>query len=133
MLFILNKYTNRSSKKIIAALIVLAVVGIGTYYIVFDNTGVVPTYVSPTISGVIIEIKNFAFNPPALSIKVGTKVTWINNASAPHTVTSDSGDLLNSPTLASGQSFSFVFAEPGFITYHCNIHPMMKGQVLVQD
>ena len=78
-----------------------------------------------------VDISNFSFNPAVLTIKAGTKVTWVNNDSTSHTVTSDSGNLLNSPTLATGQSFSFVFPTTGTINYHCSIHPSMKGTVIV--
>ena len=91
------------------------------------------TTVTPAVSALTINIKGFAFNPTTVTIKKGTKVTWINNDSAPHTVTSDSGNLLDSPTLASGQSFSFTFASTGTTNYHCAIHTMMKGQIVVEN
>jgi plastocyanin len=80
-----------------------------------------------------ISIKNFSFDPATLSVKTGTKVTWTNNDSTSHTITSDSGSLLNSGTLAPGQSFSFTFTKDGTISYHCSIHPTMKGGVTVKE
>lgn len=79
-----------------------------------------------------ISIKNFSFSPATLAIKTGTKVTWINDDTVSHTVTSDSGNLLNSGTLSPGQSFSFTFTDTGAVNYHCSIHPMMKGKIVVQ-
>ena len=35
-----------------------------------------------------ISIDNFTYNPPRLTVPVGTKVTWINQDDVPHTVTS---------------------------------------------
>lgn len=84
-------------------------------------------------ASITVNISNYSFNPATLNIKTGTKVTWVNNDSAPHTVTSDLGNLLNSPTLASGQSFSFTFATSGTVNYHCAIHPGMKGSVVVSN
>jgi len=81
---------------------------------------------------ITINIKNFAFSPSTIIIKAGTKVTWINTDSVPHTITSDSGSLLNSQQLTSGQSFSFTFNDPGSVNYHCAIHPTMKGSVVVE-
>lgn len=138
-------------KKLIIALVILAVVGIGTYYFVFSNNyNGTPAYTpstsnspsantpvtietpeTPVASSVTVDIKNFAFSPSTLNIKTGTKVTWVNNDSAPHTIVSDSGSLLDSQTLSTGQSFSFTFTEPGSINYHCGIHPSMKGKVVV--
>jgi amicyanin len=92
-----------------------------------------PTPTTPTQATVVINIKNFAFNPSTVTIKAGTIVTWVNNDSAPHTVTSDSGSLLHSSTLSPGQSFSFTFANTGTFNYHCSIHPMMHGQIVVES
>jgi plastocyanin len=87
---------------------------------------------TPNPSAITVSIKNFAFDPAMVSVKAGTTVTWINNDSVSHTVTSDSGNFLNSATLAPGESFSFTFATPGTESYHCAIHPMMKGTVTVE-
>ncbi len=143
----------KSDITVAVSIAVLVIVGVGIYYAVSKNNPNVtsnipasttqsPTTPTPTVpvantptpapSSVTVSIKNFSFNPSTLTIKTGTKVTWVNNDSVPHTVTSDSGSLLNSPTLSPGQSFSFTFISSGTINYHCNIHLMMKGSVVVQ-
>lgn len=137
--------------KIILTIVVLAVVGISAYFLFFSSGSkepaaenlapiAIPTATpsatvskTPAPASVSVNISNFAFNPPTLIVKKGTKVTWVNNDSAPHTVTSDSGSLLNSPTLALGQSFSFTFSNLGTFNYYCAIHPMMKGSVIVTN
>jgi plastocyanin len=48
-----------------------------------------------------------------------------------HTATSDTG-VWDSGTLATGQSYSHTFDQPGTYTYHCTIHPFMKGTIVVQ-
>lgn len=129
-------------KTTIIILIVLAVVAFGAYFIFSNNN----SYQAPkntiqtaaelqpsAVSDIAVSIKGFAFSPLNLSVKVGTKVTWTNNDSAPHTVTSDSGTLLNSPTLSPGQSYSVTFTTPGTVNYHCTIHPMMRGTVTVTN
>ena len=78
----------------------------------------------------IINIQSFAFNPSTLTVKAGTKVTWTNNDSVAHTVTSDSGKF-DSGNISPGQSFSYTFTNTGTFNYHCTIHPMMKGTVVV--
>jgi hypothetical protein len=45
-------------------------------------------------------------------------------------VTSDTG-LFDSGTLNVGNTFSFTFTQAGTFTYHCNIHPMMTGAIVV--
>ncbi len=90
-----------------------------------------------------VAIHNFAFTPQILTVKVGTTVTWTNNDSAPHTVTSASSmstsatrtGLFDSGTLNPGQTFSFTFTKPGTYFYECTIHfamPSMHAKVVVK-
>ena len=101
-----------------------------------------PTPASTT-SATNVTIQNFAFTPQTLTVKVGTTVTWTNNDSAPHTVTSASSmstsatrtGLFDSGTLNPGQTFSFTFAKPGTYFYECTIHfamPSMHAKVVVK-
>jgi plastocyanin len=68
-----------------------------------------------------------AFRDKEISVPVGTTITWIYDASLPHTVTSDD-DLFNSGTLSEGETFSFTFAEPGSYPYYCRFHGGPDGQ-----
>lgn len=88
---------------------------------------------NPTLSKVTISIKNFAFNPSSLKIKPKTEVTWVNNDTTTHTVTYDSGNLFDSGPIPPGKSFSFTFQDIGLISYHCSIHPSMKGTINVSN
>ena len=67
------------------------------------------------------------FTLESLNVPVGTKVTWTNQDSAPHTSTSGIPDAQNnvwdSPVLSLGSSFSFTFTEAGTYSYFCRIHP----------
>jgi plastocyanin len=95
-----------------------------------------PATAAPTISttgGNTINIKNFAFDPSSLTVKSGTVVKWTNNDGASHTIVSDSGSpvAFSSDSISSGASYSFTFTQPGTYTYHCSIHPSMKGTIMV--
>ncbi len=81
-----------------------------------------------------ISIKNMAFSPATLTVKPGTTVTWTNDDITSHTVVSDENSPVayTSPLLASGASFPFTFTQAGTYSYHCGIHPSMKGTILVQ-
>jgi plastocyanin len=81
---------------------------------------------------VAVQIKSYAYTPAALTIKAGTKVTWTNYDTAPHTVTVDSGPVkFNSPTLQKGDSFTYTFTAPGTYSYYCAVHPDMMAKVVV--
>ena len=86
----------------------------------------------PAPTSVTIAIKNFAFTPNTITVKAGTNITWTNNDSAPHSIISDSGNLLNSKVLATGESFSFTFTKEGTVGYHCGLHSMMKAKVIIE-
>lgn len=80
---------------------------------------------------VTVNIQGFKFLPEKISINKGDSVTWINQDSALHSTTQDSG-LWNS-NLERGQSFNFVFNQAGTYTYYCTFHPSMRGTVTVSD
>ena len=73
----------------------------------------------------------YHFSPTTTFVNVGGTVTGTNGSDAAHTVTSDSGSELASPTLNAGKSFSHTFAATGTFTYHCTIHTYMTGKVVV--
>ncbi|MEK6840504.1 MAG: cupredoxin family copper-binding protein [Nanoarchaeota archaeon] len=79
-----------------------------------------------------VEIKGFAFSPSTLTIKKGDTVTWTNMDSTQHTVTSDSGNELDSSFLSVSQSYSHTFAQVGTFSYHCKPHPGMKAKIVVE-
>jgi plastocyanin len=78
-----------------------------------------------------ISMKGLAFNPSALTISKGANVTWTNDDSTTHTVTSDTG-AFESGNLSPSNSVTHQFNETGTFPYHCTIHPSMKGTITVQ-
>jgi plastocyanin len=95
-----------------------------------------PVTTAPTTStagGNTIVIKNFAFDPSSLTVKSGTAVKWTNQDGASHAIVSDTGSpaTFSSDSLSTGASYSFTFTQPGTYTYHCSIHPSMKGTIIV--
>ncbi|POX63130.1 amidase [Streptomyces sp. Ru62] len=84
------------------------------------------------VTGNAVAIKNFAFSPATLRIKVGTTVTWTNQDTEAHTVTSTgSGGPLSSAALATHATYRHTFTKPGTYAYLCTIHPFMTATVEV--
>jgi len=84
------------------------------------------------VAGNAVAIKNFAFSPAVLKVKAGTTVTWTNNDTDAHTVTSSgSGGPLHSAPLTTGATYSYTFTKPGTYAYFCTIHPFMTATVEV--
>ena len=77
-----------------------------------------------------VVMANIAFSPTSITVAAGTTITWQNNDGVDHTSTSDNG-VWDTGTIAPGQSKTTVFNTPGTFTYHCTVHPMMTGTVVV--
>jgi plastocyanin len=81
-----------------------------------------------------------AYQPNPVQVSVGSTVTWTNDDSQPHTVTSGQnaqpdGKFNSSPNfnplMTPGQTFSYTFTEAGQYPYYCALHPNMVGTVSV--
>jgi predicted secreted protein with PEFG-CTERM motif len=85
------------------------------------------------------ETTNICYDPSEVTVDVGSQVTWSNDDTAAHTVTS--GDInkdgpdghFDSGLFMAGKSFSNKFEEVGEFPYFCQVHPWMKGIVVVQE
>jgi amicyanin len=86
----------------------------------------------PAVASTSVDIKEFAFGPQSITVKVGATVTWTNDDQDPHTVTSQAGTgPLKSQTLNNGDTFKYTFTKAGTYDYLCTIHPFMTGTVVV--
>ena len=83
---------------------------------------------------VVVGIVNFAFTPTAVTVPRGATVTWVNCETDPnlvHTATADDGTW-SSALFRRGEIYTRIFADSGTYPYHCEPHPWMKAQVVVQ-
>jgi plastocyanin len=94
--------------------------------LVLAAAGTVTSAATPTV-----HIKNFAFDPATLTVAAGTTVRFVNDDSEAHTVTARDGSF-NSDGLDTNDSWSFRFTKPGTYAYFCQLHPYMKGTVVVK-
>ena len=85
------------------------------------------------------EETNECFTPYTVTVGVGGTVTWTNNDSAAHTVTSGTvedsesvGAIFDSSIIMSGKAFEYTFDEAGEYDYFCVVHPWMTGIVIVE-
>ncbi len=77
-----------------------------------------------------VKIANFTFDPPVVTVQVGSTVTWTNDDDIVHVLKED-GDKFHSSALDTGDSFSQTFTAAGTIDYFCAIHPHMTGKIIV--
>ena len=78
------------------------------------------------------------YDPSPQTVNTGASVTWTNNDSSIHTVTSglpekgDVGTLFDSSLISPGMTFTHVFDKQGTFDYSCTLHPFMHGQIIVK-
>lgn len=89
------------------------------------------TAAEPVTDANEIVIQNFAFEPATLTVKAGTKVTWVNRDDEPHTATA-TDKRFASKVLENGDRFTNEFTQPGTYKYYCALHPKMVGQIVVK-
>ena len=77
-----------------------------------------------------LNVQNFLFCPPTLTVAPGTELRWVNRDSAPHTASADSGEF-DTGNFGQGEVRSVRFQRPGTFPYFCRLHPFMRGTVVV--
>jgi plastocyanin len=84
------------------------------------------------------EMGDQAYDPNPVKVKAGNTVTWTNDDSQIHTVTSGTGSDdpnmgkdFDSSMLSQNQTFSHKFTTTGEFPYFCQLHPTMVGKVVV--
>lgn len=87
-----------------------------------------------------VEITSAHLSPVTLKIKAGQSVMWVNQDNEPHQIASDPypsedslADLNSMEPLATGESYTYTFEQPGTYTYHDHLHPLaLKGTIVVE-
>src|SRR3954447_20582489 len=77
--------------------------------------------------GPTVAVQYAAFQPQQTTVLAGEAVMWRNESARAHTVTADDGSYAGA--LFNGGMYSHTYASPGTFTYHCTIHPTMRGEV----
>lgn len=79
-----------------------------------------------------VAIRNFAYQPASLSIRVGESVRWTNYDAAPHDAVALTGSW-KTPLLKVNESATQSYKAPGVYPYYCTVHPAMRGTVEVRE
>lgn len=104
--------------------------------------------VDPGTNGVQCQSQQGCFTPINITVKVGTKITWVNKSKLAHTVVAAAGTDISAPKPASqifdsnaqipsGGSFSYTVTTAAYnlnssahnVLYYCSIHPDMVAQL----
>jgi len=82
------------------------------------------------------DIEDVCYIPSNIVVEKGGSVTWLNEDSSFHTVTSgfygEPTDLFDSGYLDPYEYYTLSFDEIGTYDYFCTLHPWMMAQVIVE-
>ena len=87
---------------------------------------------APSASAIFVDIRDYHYYPPSVTIKPGQTVQWRNDdLQVAHTISSTK-NLFDSGNMDRGVVYSYTFTKPGKYEYSCRYHPYMMGTVIVE-
>jgi plastocyanin len=97
------------------------------------TTAPTETTASPSAAGSTVEVamKDIKFVPDKITAKVGQKIVWTNNDTAPHNVTATDGADFASDTVNKDATYEYTPTKAGVIKYVCTIHSGQNGEIRV--
>ncbi len=78
-----------------------------------------------------VKIFGSAFSPKSVTITAGDTIKWVNRDNDRHQIYADHGEFV-SAILKPSQSFSFTFRAAGTYTYKDELHPKIRGTIVVK-
>jgi plastocyanin len=79
-----------------------------------------------------VTIADYTYEPAELTVPVGTKVSFGNQDSTPHTATSKMPGAFESGSIDTDQTRAITMEDAGTFAYYCAFHPFMKGTITVE-
>lgn len=124
------------------AVAVVAVVAVLWLLAGCGDDSAAPSTTSPDLTGTTepyqqeppnpVSVTAEGFEPEELRVAVGESVTWTNDdPEEPHWVAGDERNTMDSATLMPGNSYTYVFDEPGTYTYFNPFHEQNRGTIRV--
>ncbi|TAJ34571.1 MAG: hypothetical protein EPO64_00780 [Nitrospirae bacterium] len=112
---------------------------VGTAILVgFFSLGVVPAPATPPLFQITIESGSPYFLPASATVTAGAPIRWDNPTASYHTATHD-GCIMGGPcmfdsgSVVPNGSYTLPGLPPGRYPYHCTLHPIMRGVLIVVD
>lgn len=109
---------NTAMRNLTAALVILAALFVGA---------------SPAGAAVTKTVKVYGstFSPTSVTITAGDTIKWVNKDNANHQIYAAHGEFV-SAILKPGQSFAFTFKAAGTYIYKDELHPTIRGTIVVK-
>jgi len=103
---------------------------VATVLLIAGNKGSASGASATASAAKTVNINHFAFHPGTLRVKRGGRVAFVNSSEVTHTATR--AGSFNTGRIKPGKSVTVRFKHKGTFAYHCNIHPFMKGKIVVE-
>lgn len=81
----------------------------------------------------LVKIENMQFSPATLRVAVGDRVEFRNADLVPHTASTKPAGVFDSGLVKPGESWTLFAKAAGSFSYICTFHPMMTGQIIVEE
>lgn len=87
----------------------------------------------------VVGVSDAGFTPETIKVKRGQAVTWVNQGSSAHQITSSGNTkgaegLDSEETLEQNDTFTYTFETSGTYTYNDKLNPTkFRGTVIVED
>lgn len=92
----------------------------------------------PEYSQIVLLDREPFYSPPSINLETGQTIQWANRSMQPHTITHDgcpqrTDCAFHSGHIHPGERFTVRDLPPGTYAYHCEIHPFMRGMIVVNN
>lgn len=108
------------------------VVALAMGVVAFAGARAAPHSPAPIPGKHVIEIRGMAFQPAELTVTRGDTVVWINRDIVPHTATTSGKRGWDAGTLSQAENGRVVLRDAGTVHYVCQLHPTMRGTLIVR-
>ncbi len=93
---------------------------------------------APSVYHITLESAYPYYRPAIARVISGTTLRWHNPTLSPHTITHDGCSanqqcMFDSGPIMPRGTFSVPGLPPGRYSYHCQIHPIMRGEIIVES
>ena len=100
----------------------------------FERSSVLPLLIAFAIMGAGPAFASDPGQIHTVTIEgMGDKVVFENKDLFPHTATAKPARVFDSGIVKPGESWTFTPRTAGQIRYICTLHPMMEGEIVVED
>jgi plastocyanin len=90
-------------------------------------TGVTPPTGTAPVSAAAVQVRDNAFNPAAITVSPGARITFTWSGNNPHNVIWAAGNLANASAQTSGAHEVTMPTARGEYVYYCSLHGSASG------